>query len=59
MQSVVNLIKKLNRDEDGAALLEYTVLPAILLIAVILIIGAVGGWISTKWSTLNSAVNKL
>ena len=59
MQSVVNLIKKLNRDEDGAALLEYTVLLAILLIAVILIIGAVGGWISTKWSTLNSAVNKL
>ena len=43
MRSVMNFIKQLKRDEDGAALIEYTVLLAILLVAVIVIIGGVGG----------------
>ena len=55
--TVVNKAKSvLNRfktDEDGAALIEYTVLLGILLIAVIAIIGAVGVWINGQWSALN------
>jgi pilus assembly protein Flp/PilA len=54
MRNVVNLIKQLKSDEDGSALIEYTVLLAILLVAVILIISAVGGWILNMWSNLNS-----
>jgi pilus assembly protein Flp/PilA len=54
MRSVVKLIQRLNRDEDGASLIEYTVLLAILLIAVIGIIAAVGTWINGKWSALNA-----
>ncbi len=53
MREVVKLIKQLKQDEDGAALIEYTVLLAILLVAVILIIGAVGGWILNMWTNLN------
>ena len=53
MRSVINLIKQLKRDEDGAALIEYTVLLAILLVAVIVIIGGVGGWILNMWTNLN------
>ena len=45
MREVVKLIKQLKQDEDGAALIEYTVLLAILLVAVIAIIAGVGGWI--------------
>jgi len=56
MRSVVNLIKQLKRDEEGASLIEYTVLLAVLLVAVILIIGAVGGWINNTWSTLNASL---
>jgi len=56
MRSVANLIKRFKRDEDGASLIEYTVLLAILLIAVIVIIGAVGGWINNTWSNLNAAL---
>jgi pilus assembly protein Flp/PilA len=56
MRSVANLIKRFKRDEDGASLVEYTVLLAILLVAVIVIIGAVGGWINNTWSTLNAAL---
>jgi pilus assembly protein Flp/PilA len=41
------------KDEDGAALIEYTVLLGILLVAVIAIITFVGHWISGQWSALS------
>jgi pilus assembly protein Flp/PilA len=50
----IQLLRRLGKDEDGAALLEYTVLLGILLIAVIAVIAAVGGWISKEWTALNS-----
>jgi pilus assembly protein Flp/PilA len=51
---IAKLIKQLKQDEDGASLLEYTVLLALILIATIAIIAAVGGWINNKWSALNA-----
>jgi pilus assembly protein Flp/PilA len=54
MRQFLDLMKRLEADEDGAALIEYTVLLAILLIAVIGVIGAVGVWISGRWSALNA-----
>jgi pilus assembly protein Flp/PilA len=53
MRSIVKVIKQLRRDEEGAALIEYTALLAILLVAVIVIIGGVGGWILNMWTNLN------
>ena len=47
---------RFKKDEDGAALIEYTVLLGILLIAVIAIITFVGGWISGQWSALSGAL---
>ena len=52
LQAAKNLIK----DEEGAALIEYTVLLGIMLVAVIATIVLVGGWISDKWVALNSAL---
>jgi pilus assembly protein Flp/PilA len=52
MRNLINLIEQLQKDEEGAALIEYTVLLAILLIAVITTIGLVGTWINNKWSAL-------
>jgi pilus assembly protein Flp/PilA len=49
-------VSQLKKDEDGAALIEYTVLLGILLIAVIAVIGAVGVWISGQWTALNTAL---
>ena len=48
-----NLLRRLGKDEDGAALIEYTVLLGILLIAVVATIGAVGTWINGQWTALN------
>jgi pilus assembly protein Flp/PilA len=52
--AVIQLMSRLSKDEDGAALLEYTVLLGILLVAVIAVIAAVGGWVSKEWTALNS-----
>jgi pilus assembly protein Flp/PilA len=54
MSKVVNLTKRFIADEEGAALVEYTVLLGIMLVAVIATIVAVGGWVNTKWTALNS-----
>ena len=53
LKSYVSHFKK---DEDGAALIEYTVLLGILLIAVIAIIGTVGTWIHGQWTALNASL---
>jgi pilus assembly protein Flp/PilA len=53
---LLNQLKKdafrFKKDEDGAALIEYTVLLGILLVAVIAIIGLVGTWINGQWNAL-------
>jgi len=50
-------MKRLGQDEEGAALVEYTVLLGIMLVAVITTIGLVGGWMSTKWTALWTALS--
>jgi pilus assembly protein Flp/PilA len=57
MDRVVQLIKKLGRDEEGAALVEYTVLLGVMLVAVIGTIVLVGGWVNTKWTALWTALS--
>jgi pilus assembly protein Flp/PilA len=54
--NVVKLLKQLKSDENGAALVEYTVLLGIMLVAVIATITLVGGWVTTKWAALNTAL---
>ncbi len=56
MRSAMKLLTQLKSDENGAALIEYTVLLAILLVAVIAIIGGVGKWVSTNWASLNTSI---
>ena len=56
MRSLVKIVTRLKSDEQGGDLIEYTVLLAIILVAVIAIIAAVGGWISTQWQSLNQTI---
>jgi pilus assembly protein Flp/PilA len=56
MSRLSALAHRFRREEDGAALIEYTVLLGILLVAVISTIIAVGGWVNTQWTTLNSSL---
>ena len=52
MSNALTLVRRLGKDEDGAALIEYTVLLGVLLVAVIAVIGSVGTWIGGQWSSL-------
>jgi pilus assembly protein Flp/PilA len=57
MHNAMQEVKRLARDEEGAALVEYTVLLGIMLVAVITTIGLVGGWMTTKWTALWTALS--
>jgi pilus assembly protein Flp/PilA len=57
MERSLRLIKKLAQDEEGAALVEYTVLLGVMLVAVIGTIVLVGGWVNTKWTALWTALS--
>jgi pilus assembly protein Flp/PilA len=57
MRHAMQVMKRLARDEEGAALVEYTVLLGIMLVAVITTIGLVGGWMATKWTALWTALS--
>ncbi|WP_293857097.1 Flp family type IVb pilin [uncultured Alsobacter sp.] len=52
------VLKSFLKNEDGAALLEYTVLLGILLVTVIASISSVGSWIDTKWSKMVTDLGK-
>ncbi len=54
MTKVLNVAKRLVADEEGAALIEYTVLMGIMLIAVIATIISVGNWVGGKWTAVNT-----
>ena len=56
MMKLLNVAKRFVADEEGAALVEYTVLIGIMLVAVIAAIISVGGWVNTKWTALNTAL---
>ena len=56
MSKAWSRIQNLHRDEDGAALIEYTVLLGILVVAVIGTIGLVGTWINGQWTTLQTTL---
>ena len=56
MQKALELIRRLGRDDEGAALIEYTVLLGIMLVAVIATIVLVGTWITGQWTTLQASL---
>ena len=52
MKKLVTLARQLRNDEDGAAMVEYTILLGMITIAVIASIVIVGAWVTGQWSTL-------
>ena len=56
MRNILKVVDNFKKDEEGAALVEYTVLLGIMLVAVIAIIITVGTWVKNKWTTLQTAL---
>ena len=51
------LLSQFVREEDGAAMIEYTVLIGLITAATIALIIAVGLWVNGQWSILDTALN--
>jgi pilus assembly protein Flp/PilA len=51
-KKILAVAHKLGKDEQGAALVEYTVLLGVMLVTVISTVVLVGGWVNAKWSAL-------
>jgi len=56
MKRALDLVRGVARDNEGASLLEYTVLLGIVLVAVIATIVLVGQWVSLQWTTLQTTL---
>jgi pilus assembly protein Flp/PilA len=56
MKKALEIIRRVSRDEDGATMVEYSVLLGIMLVGAIVAIGTVGTWVGTQWSTLAGAL---
>jgi Flp pilus assembly pilin Flp len=47
-------VPKLFYDETGGEVLEYALIAGLIVVAAIAVIGAVGGKVVAKWTSLNS-----
>jgi pilus assembly protein Flp/PilA len=56
MRGVIAVFDRFQNDDEGAALIEYTVLLGIMLVGVVATIGLVGTWVSGRWTALNAAL---
>lgn len=51
---MTQFLKNFVRDEEGASLVEYTVLIGLVTAGVIITIGLVGGKVANAWTKLNT-----
>ncbi|RWO02900.1 Flp family type IVb pilin [Mesorhizobium sp.] len=56
MNKLMTMTRQFRDDENGAAMVEYTILLGIITVAVIATIVLVGTWISGQWTTLQAAL---
>jgi pilus assembly protein Flp/PilA len=57
MNKLMTIARQFRDDEDGAAMVEYTILIGLITVAVILSIVFVGTWVGTKWTALTAAIS--
>jgi pilus assembly protein Flp/PilA len=57
MKKLMTMTRQFRDDENGAAMVEYTILLGIITVAVIGTIVTVGTWVGNKWTVLNSTIN--
>ncbi|KQU97046.1 pilin [Mesorhizobium sp. Root102] len=57
MKKLMTMTRQFRDDENGAAMVEYTVLLGIITVAVIATVVLVGTWVGGKWTALYSAIS--
>ena len=54
---MTNLISRFAREEDGTALIEYTLLLGIVVVAVVANVNTIAAWIGPRWLALANALS--
>lgn len=54
--TLADFTDRLVQDEDGASLVEYSVLIGLITVATVVTIGLVGTWVSGRWTALDAAL---
>jgi Flp pilus assembly pilin Flp len=52
----MNMLRRFVRDESGTETVEWAIMIGLIAVASIMIIWAIGQWVQTRFSTLNSAL---
>jgi pilus assembly protein Flp/PilA len=53
MKTLKTIAGRFHADEDGAAMIEYSILIGIIAVATITAVISVGGWVTTQWAALD------
>lgn len=56
MKKVLELSRQFRDDDNGAAMVEYTILLGMITVAVIASIIVVGTWVTGRWVALTTAL---
>ncbi len=56
MKKLISLFKAFSTDEDGAAMIEYSILIGLIAAAIIALVLWVGDWIVDAWTLLADAL---
>ena len=55
-KKISNLAKRLFSDEQGGEVLEYVLIAGLIVVAAVVVIGAVGTKALARWNTVNSGL---
>lgn len=56
MSDISKLLLRVAKDEEGTALVEYSILLGVIAVAVVALAVAVGGWSTGRWAALCNAL---
>jgi len=54
---MLKLLNAFRKDEEGASLIEYSLLIGLITVLAILAVTNVGTWVQAQWSTLDNTLN--
>lgn len=56
MKKLTTIARQFRDDENGAAMVEYTILIGLITALVVASVIAIGTWAGTKWTELETAI---
>ncbi len=57
MKKLMTMTRQFRDDENGAAMVEYSILLGIIAVAVVMTVIAIGGWVSGRFTGLCDALD--